>query len=227
MTYIYAEGKYDKFGVKIGRMPLWNNVDSGMTVDDFFSGLQLIYGDKVKVQVEGGRWKGPWTNPSDYAGIELRYDDKSRFDAGLSYRHFKTKDLKTRGGYGNEEKANVWSVGAGYKFNDDLKLSGAFSKNNKANDYSKAFNVGLNYKGANRKAGSWGAFAFYRYVGQNVAFAPTYDSFGRRANKKGVDIGLNWSPIKNTLTQVSYFWGKTLDTKENDRTFFGRVSFFF
>ena len=233
LTYIFAEGNYNKFNVKLGRMPFVSKADSNasgsLLLDDFFSGIQLNYGDKFKAQVEAGRWS-KFTKAADYAGIELLYNDKKNFNIGAGYRYFKTDSFSTRTGYDtNQEanKANIWSVGAGYKFSD-FKLDAAYAKNGKADSYNKAYNFELNYKGAERKkVGTWGAFIAYRYVGTNVGFAPTYDSYNRRSNKKGVDLGVTFTPFKDTFAKISYFSGKTIDTNEKDRTFFGRMSWFF
>ncbi len=222
LTYIYAEGKYGKFTVDLGKMPLFSNADQGLVVDDFFSGGRIIYGSKLKFQLEGGGWSGgPFSsdNRADYVGAELLYDDGSRFDGGLAYRYFKDK---------NKDKDSIFSVGAGYKFGDKVKLSGAYAHNSKAIDRKNSYNVELAYGGANRKnPGSWGIFAAYRYVSAEVGLAPTYDVWYGTDHKRGVEFGLTYAPMKNTWTKVSYFTGKTLDTKQKDRQFFGRVSWYF
>ena len=41
------------------------------------------------------------------------------------------------------------------------------------------------------------------------------------------EIIASWSPLHNTKTEIHYFTGKTLDTKKDTQTFFGRVSWFF
>lgn len=238
LTYIFAEGNYGKFNVKLGRMPFFSNADEGLIVDDFFSGVQLTYGDKFKVKADVGAWnlnnsKLSSTVTDDttanYQGIELLYDDKERFNAGLSYRHFNSDFFKGVSGYGaDQDDANIWAIGAGYKFAGTTRLFGTYARNTKADNYKKGYNIELSYKGANRNnPGSWGVFAAYRYVGINLGLASTYDPFGRRANKKGVELGATWTPLKNIWTKLSYFNGKTLDTNEKDRTFFGRVSFYF
>ena len=231
LTFIYAEGKYGKFNVKLGKMPFNSNADGLLVMDDFFSGGQLTYGDKFKAKLELGRWNLDNSNmdisdASNYGGIELLYDDDERFNFGVGYHHFKSHEFANAVGYGDESKANIVSVSAGYKFGD-FELSAAYAKNNKADEFNKAYNFELSYAGADKNPGTWGAFVAYRYVADNVSFAPTYDSYGLSSNKKGVDFGVNWSPFKNTLTELSYFHGKTLDTKETNKTFFGRVSFFF
>ena len=81
--------------------------------------------------------------------------------------------------------------------------------------------------GKSKKANAWGIWGAYRYVGSNVSFAPTYDTFGNLSNKKGVEVGVNWSPLDNTLTSIQYFNGKGLDTDKDTETLFGRVSWFF
>ena len=143
LTYIFAEGNYNKFNVKIGRMPFVSKADSNasgsMLVDDFFSGIQLNYGDKFKVQLEAGRWS-KFAQATDYEGIELLYNDKKHFNAGVGYRHFESDSFATRAGYDaaqQESDANIWSVGAGYKFSD-FKLDATYAKNEKAEDYEKA-----------------------------------------------------------------------------------------
>ncbi|MBQ9487188.1 MAG: porin [Selenomonadaceae bacterium] len=232
LTYIYAEGTYGKFGINVGKMPFYTLADEGLFMDDFFSGVELTYGDKFKGILHGGRWqlgnsRMGLSDSSSFGGVELLYNDGKRFNFGAGYHHFKSDDFSNAAGYGDTDKASIVTVGAGYKFGD-FKISAAYAKNTKADDFSKAYNFALNYAGANRnKKGSWGAELAYRYVADNVSFAPTYDSHGMLSNKKGVDFGLTWTPIKNTFTKVSYFHGKTLGTNETTKTFYGRVSFFF
>ena len=246
VTYAFAEGNYDKWTFRVGRMPIYTDVDNGLVMDDFFSGGQIVYGDKFKVALMAGRWNLNNANvyvndeikddAASYQGAEISYGDRDSFFIGAGYHHFRSDDLKNLTGYvknsesssSRKKNAGVWSVGASYKFFDAVTLEGAFAKNSKAYDYEKAYNIELSYKGASRNTpGSWGLGVAYRYVGQNVSLAPTYDTWGLSANKKGVDVYASWSPLKNTYTQINYFWGKTLDTKEKTKTFFGRVSWFF
>ena len=229
LTFAYAEGKYldDKLTLAIGKMPFYTNVDDGMLIDDFFTGAAVTYGDKVKLSVAGGRWSGVTDDPANYVGGELSYDNDKLY-VGAGYHHFRSDDFRTLPGYKNSRDANVWAVGARYNFDNGFKVGGAFAKNNKASDFEKSWYAGLGYKGADKKvAGSWGINAAYRYIGQNVSLCPTYDLYALRSNKKGVDIGVEWTPIYNTRVELGYFWGKTLDTREDDKTFFGRASWFF
>ena len=232
MTFIYAEGKYGKFNVKLGKMPFFSDADGGLVMDDFFSGAQLTYGDKFKAKLEAGRWNLDNSNmgiddKSSYVGAELLYDDDERFNFGVGYHHFKSEEFANAPLYGDKNKAGIISVGAGYKFGD-FELLGSYAENTKADDFKKAYNIELDYAGADRnEPGSWGLYVAYRYAGDNVSFSPTFDEYELRSNKKGVTFGATWSPFKNTYTEANYFHGKTLDTNETTKAFFGRVSFFF
>ncbi|MBR4642419.1 MAG: S-layer homology domain-containing protein [Selenomonadaceae bacterium] len=242
LTYAFAEGKYfdDKLTLMVGRMPFYTNVDDGLVMDDFFSGFAAVYGDKFKVALMAGRWNLENANlnlPSDasladaassYQGAEISYDNNKLY-VGAGYHHFRSDDFQSLPGYKkNEKNANVWTVGARYNFDCGIHLGGAYASNTKADEYKRSWWAGLGYKGADRKvAGTWGINVAYRYVGQNTSLAPTYDTFALRTNKKGVDITVDWAPLYNTYVQLGYFTGKTLDTRKDDQTFFGRASWFF
>ena len=56
LTYVYADGQYGNFDVKLGKMPLYSTADDGLVVDDYFSGAQVGFGKDLKVTLEAGRW---------------------------------------------------------------------------------------------------------------------------------------------------------------------------
>ncbi len=225
VPFAYAEGTYDKFQINLGKMAFYTNVDDGMVMDDYFSGAQLVFGSKFKVALMAGRYSksGDLNDPANYQGGELSYET-DKFYIGAGYHHFNSDDFKA---LYNEDDANVWTVGARYNIGD-VNVHGAYANNTKADDFDYSWTAGLSYKGADKtKPGSWGISADYRYISDYVSLATTYDTFGMRSHKKGVDIGATWAPIMNTQVYLNYFWGKTLDTHQDDKTFFGRVSFFF
>jgi len=236
LRYGYAEGTYGKFQINVGKMPFYTNVDDGLVMDDFFSGAQIVYGDKFKVALMAGRWSGTISNignndPASYQGGELSYDNDKLY-IGAGYHHFRSDYFRglnalDRKLYKNSDDASVWTVGARYNFGD-FKIRGAYASNIKAKEYKRSWTAGLAYKGADKKhAGTWGISADYRYVSELVSLAPTFDSYTLSSHKKGVDIGVDWTPIDNTYVAFNYFKGKTLDTKQDTETLFGRVSFFF
>lgn len=47
-----------------------------------------------------------------------------------------------------EDNANIWSVGAGYNFDGNWDLFGAYANNTSADNYETAHTVQLKYKGA-------------------------------------------------------------------------------
>ena len=228
----YAAGDYGKLKINVGRMDFYTNVDEGLVMDDFFSGAQVVYGDKFKIALMAGRWSG--TNdidPSSYQGGEISYDNEKLY-IGAGFHHFRSDyfralheaDAKV---YKDTNNADVWTVGARYNFGD-FGLTGAYASNTKAKEFKRSWNAGLSFKGATpSKPGSWGINAAYHYVSDYVSLATTYDTYGKRSHKKGVDVGLEWSPILNTKVYFNYFWGKQLANNEDTKTFFGRVSWFF
>ena len=222
----YAQGTYDKFTLNVGKFDFYTNVDDGLVMDDFLSGAAVTFGNQFKVALMAGRYSsdGGFTDPASYQGGELSYDN-DKFYIGAGYHHFNSDDFKAM--Y-NEDDANVWTVGTRYTFGGGVNLHGAYANNTKADEEKKSWTAGLSYKGADRKKpGSWGISADYRYVSKYVSLAPTYDTWFNNPHRKGVDIGLTYTPIYNTRLQLGYFFGKTLDTDENLRTFFGRASWFF
>ena len=240
LTYIYAEGAYDKFKVALGKMPLYSTNDDGLVADDFFSGAQLSFGSKVQAVLEAGRWNIVRGNgagaaftrdtTANYQGIQLNYSN-SKFFGGLGYRRFTSEGFRDVADYSrkdNEDSANIFSVGASYRFDRNFNLSGAYAKNTKADKYASGYSVKLSCKGARRgSAGTWGAHAAYRYVSRNVSLAPTYESMFSENHRKGWEIGLQYVPVKNIMADIIYFQGKELDTDLDSKTLYGRVRWYF
>ena len=259
LTYVYADGQYRNFEVKLGKQELFSTADAGLVVDDYFSGASVTFGKDLKATLEAGRWNlenangdvngynpelkdSKYTNlqgdsAANYQGAELNYGP-NKLRLGAAYRHFNSNAFTKIAGYSNgtskSDDANIWSVGAGYKFDHNWDLFGAFAQNTEADNYDTAHNIQLSYKGAETaNKGTWGAYAAYRYLGSNASLAPTYDTahFGitsdAHLNEKGWEVGASYVPFHNVLTSVAYFDGKKLDTDRDAETLFGRVSFFF
>ncbi|MFV0637153.1 porin [Mitsuokella sp. WILCCON 0060] len=243
LTYVYADGQYKNFDVKLGKMPLYSVADDGLILDDFFSGAQVNFGKDLKTTLEAGRWDladeankhiadaAATDSAANYQGIELNYAP-SKLRLGAAYRHFNSDAFTHVTNYRNgstSDDANIWSVGAGYKFDHNWNLFGAFAKNDEADNYETAHNIQLSYKGSDiANKGTWGAYAAYRYLGQNVSLMPTYDTaHTSHLNEKGWEVGADYVPFQNVYTAVEYFDGKDLATDRDAKTLFGRVSFFF
>ena len=239
MTWGMAEGNYGKLNLKVGKQIFYDNVGDGLTLDTFFSGAQVNYGSKWKINAEAGRFDLSDTflsyvsddDTANYQGVELSYDTGSKFYLGASYRHFNSSAFKSAASYNLKGKvqddADIWGVGVGYKLDKNVKLFYSYAQNPTADDYNRSWTGQLSYKGSNKKRNGWGAWAAYRYIGSNVSFVPTYDTYTKTSNKKGVEVGLDWSPLDNTLASFQYFNGKTLYSDKDTDVLFARASWFF
>ena len=241
----YAEGKYDNLDLRFGKMGLFSDESDGLLVDDEFSGARVQFGNVLKTTLEAGRWSNiENTKKQGETGYNAAYDDSAadyqgimltgeqgKVSGGVAYRHFNSNAFGSFGSYSKnnkEDNANIWSAGLGYRFDSNWKLSGAYAQNTEADAFDKSGNVQIDYKGAeDENAGTWGAYAAYRHIGQNVSFAPTYDTFGT-SNKKGWEVGTEYVPFKNVHAYLYYFDGEKLEGNNVDtHSLFGRVSFFF
>ena len=242
---VWAQGDYKNFQVKLGKMPFFSTETAGMLFDDQFSGAQVTFGKNLKATLEAGRWDLNSANTqsnlhdaagktdddaANYQGIALN-GTAGKLYGGAAYRHFNSNVFKQTTGFEkNTDEANIWSVGAGYTFDKNWNLYGAYAKNEKAESDATAHNIQLNYKGAQKaNKGSWGAYTAYRYMGQNVAFAPTYETFLSAGvnNVKGWEVGTEYVPFTNVTAATYYFNGKQLDNDRDAELLFGRVNFWF
>ncbi len=242
---VWAQGDYKNFQVKLGKMPFFSTETAGMLFDDQFSGAQVTFGKNLKATLEAGRWDLNSANTqsnlhdaagktdddaANYQGIALN-GTAGKLYGGAAYRHFNSNVFKQTTGFEkNTDEANIWSVGAGYTFDKNWNLYGAYAKNEKAESDATAHNIQLNYKGAQKaNKGSWGAYTAYRYMGQNVAFAPTYETFLSNGvnNVKGWEVGTEYVPFTNVTAAAYYFNGKKLDNDRDAELLFGRVNFWF
>ena len=177
---------------------------------------------------------------ASYQGIGLN-GTAGKLYGGAAYRHFQSdlfkhvnevkESYKSYKGYkANTDEADIWSVGAGYTFDKNWNINGGYAKNEKADRFGTAHNIQLNYKGAQKaNKGSWGAYTAYRYMGGNVAFAPTYETFLNCGvnNVKGWEVGTEYVPFTNVTAAAYYFNGKQLANNNDAELLFGRVNFWF
>jgi len=252
---VWAQGDYKNFQVKLGKLPFYSTETAGMLLDNQFSGAQVTFGNQLKLTAEAGRWdldnainqsaiyKAATKTKSEtdktlaygdqtasYQGVALN-GTAGKLYGGAAYRHFESDLFKHVDGFKKDaDEANIWSLGAGYKFDKNWNLYGAYAKNEKAEADATAHNIQLNYKGAQKaNKGSWGAYTAYRYMGQNVAFAPTYETFLNCGvnNVKGWEVGTEYVPFTNVTAAAYYFNGKQLENDRDAELLFGRVNFWF
>ena len=252
---VWAQGDYKNFQVKLGKLPFYSTETAGMLLDNQFSGAQITVGNQLKFTAEAGRWDldnainqsaiyKAATKTKSETDKTLAYGDQTasyqgvalngaagKLYGGAAYRHFESDLFKHVDGFKKDaDEANIWSLGAGYKFDKNWNLYGAYAKNEKAEADATAHNIQLNYKGAQKaNKGSWGAYTAYRYMGQNVAFAPTYETFLNCGvnNVKGWEVGTEYVPFTNVTAAAYYFNGKQLANDRDAELLFGRVNFWF
>ena len=250
----YAQGDYNNFQVKLGKMELYSaegySAPGALVFDDEFSGAEVSFGKDLTVKLQAGRVNlkdsfkskvldidDPTAPPAqryyradtaNYQGVELQYD-KNNFLAGAAYYRLSSNDFRPLTKK-EKDKMNIWGVNLGYRFDKNALLYGAYAHNNDVDDstYKKSYQFGLDYKGAEpMDKGSWGAYVAYRHLGAASPFA-TQD--GAMFGSKGIEIGTNYTLFKNVVLSAKYFNGKALDdTNNNDKVskLFGRVEFFF
>ena len=238
---VWAQGDYKNFQVKLGKFaPL----DNDTIFDTTFSGAEVSFGNTVKFTLGAGRndlngkydtandkingyFSGDATANYQYAGLDY---SKNKLALGVSYHHLNSADFANIPNYKDDgstsDEANVWMLKAGYTFSKNVAMSGFYAQNHDANDQKNAYNMQVNYKGAQAEnKGTWGAWVAYRYLGQNAALFSTYDA--TEAGYKGWELGANYTPFKNIVTTFRYGNEKNLATDQKGTVLFGRVNFFF
>ena len=194
--------------------------------------------DKDLVQGAGVTDINPVTTVS-YQAIELNSDPTQKFTYGLGYHHYASGNFKNRALFNNynnttgkaynDEELNIWSIGLGYRFDKNTRLSGAYATNTSGDverKFRQAWSVQFNYKGVNAKdVGSWGAFVAYRHLGNYASVVPTYNSMF--SGQKGVQVGVQYALFQNIVGMLEYYNGKNLVTDKRQDTIFGRVELYF
>ena len=242
----YVQGKLGGMAVTAGRYNMF--LANGNIYDTRADGIELAYGDKVKVTGVAGRAsddiytdlaidlggldaKGHYT-PHTYVGGALEADFGA-INATAGYYNF--KDIL---GSGSNVDNGIWFVGAGTNFGDFglnamyLKgdLSGVNKNIEKALD-DDGWTVGLTWKGAEAdKAGSYGLFANYYDQGAQTYIAHTtdantFDGLGF----KGYGVGANYTVAKNMVFTAVYYdtEAKATGDKAKDKIIWTDLTFTF
>lgn len=234
----WAEGHYTNFTVKIGKMYQWDNATRGLLMDNTFSGVEVDFGKTVQVVLAGGRaeqgndtWYTKDDKPytSTYGVVEVRYVGE-KFDIGAGYRMFKAGNFNNNT---NDDSVNVWNVGAGYRFNQDWAINGAYAKasgDTFANDRDTSYRFAVQYGQMDPSvANSFDVILSYRKMdmdGMNK-FGSGDAQYGAF---KGWGLQVDYAPIENIVLELEYAAGTdfTANTAADDKKiFYGKVEFLF
>ena len=211
----YVQGKIGGVAVTAGRYNAF--FANGNIYDDRADGIELAYGDKVKIMAAAGRANSAYETGDEigartYAGGEIAADFGA-VNATAGYYNFKDITGKDSG----IDNA-IWFVGAGTTFGD-FSLNGMYLKGDASGDetwYNESdddgWTVGLAYKGANAaEKGTWGLFANYYDQGAQTYIAHTTDAEwfnvggGLNDGFKGYGVGANYTVAKNMVATVAYY----------------------
>ena len=235
----YVEGPLGAATVQAGRLPVFTA--QGMLFDDRISGAQVSFGDTFKTTLAAGRYSednhsAEYTNinakdiTAEYYGVQFDWQATDKMAVNAGYTQLTSIDQGT-GLYDdtfvalNDDNLGIWYLGGSYAFDDNVKLVGEYAQSD-ADYLEKAGIVEIQYKGSDiADPGSWGAYAGYRHLGNNVVIASTYDDAS--AGQKGYVVGASYVPAENILATIEYFDGKDMDVDQDADKFFGQVEFFF
>ncbi len=239
VEYMYAQGVYGKCTIDLGSFENQEPVTEGMLWDHNFTGAKVSYGGKnVKVQAMAARanaedYFGGKKGAADMWGINVQVKAK-KLTAGAGFYDFKNGDgmadfNKHKNNTPGTDKVKIWTVGAGYQFDKNVRLYGNYAQNTKGRDskQKKAYVIEVDYKGIDlAKRGSYGAHIAYKYLGEQVVTGKcTYDySF---ADLKGIEAGVDYVLDKNVLLNLGYFNGKQIHNNKKGEVLFSRVHFYF
>ena len=215
------------------------------------------------------------TDPSTLVGIRVDYNEGTKgFFGGAGYYAIKDDDLAwtrrkfydelaagdydTNGSFDADKaksnmkrynKASIWTLNLGYKFNEKTMLRGAYARNTKADWEKDSWQVELRYgdygnpvsrtgdwrdRSLKVAKGQWAVWAGYRKFGTNTTFQGTMNDDALQGTK-GVIVGASWAPFDNIGIILKYFSGKYISDSGGyfrsgagkAQKLFGRVEFFF
>ena len=170
---------------------------------------------------------------SNVVGLNVQYNGagvNNGIYGGVSYYHAKNDDFQNYYYSSDNEtnKASIWAVNLGYRFNEMATLQGAYARNGKADWEKDAWKVLArygNYDNASEK-GQWAVWAGYSKFGNNVGIGSDQTD-DIRTGSKGWHIGASYAPFKNIGVILRYAQGKYLVDNEKYKKFFARAEFFF
>ena len=232
----YVQGKLGGMAVTAGRYNAF--FADGNIYDNRANGVELSYGDKVKLSLAAGKatdeitklYVLEGTTGGNYAGGALSADFGA-VNATAGYYNFKDI-LQKDSGIDNA----IWFVGAGTSFGDFglnamyLKGDASYQGHDLDGLDDDGYTVGLTWKGAEAaKAGSYGLFANYYDLGGQTYIAHTTDADTFDGEGfKGYGVGANYTVAKNMVFTAAYYDTKSkLNSSDKDKIIWTDLTFTF
>ena len=233
----YVQGKLGGMAVTAGRYNAF--FADGNIYDNRADGVELSYGDKVKLSLAAGKATDEitklyvpegTTTGGNYAGGALSADFGA-VNATAGYYNFKDI-LQKDSGIDNA----IWFVGAGTSFGDFglnamyLKGDASYQGHDLDGLDDDGYTVGLTWKGAEAaKAGSYGLFANYYDLGGQTYIAHTTDADTFDGEGfKGYGVGANYTVAKNMVFTAAYYDTKSkLNSSDKDKIIWTDLTFTF
>ena len=232
----YLEGRLGGMDVTAGRYNAF--FADGNIYDNRADGVELSYGDKVKLSLAAGKatdeitklYVLEGTTGGNYAGGALSADFGA-VNATAGYYNFKDI-LQKDSGIDNA----IWFVGAGTSFGDFglnamyLKGDASYQGHDLDGLDDDGYTVGLTWKGAEAaKAGSYGLFANYYDLGGQTYIAHTTDADTFDGEGfKGYGVGANYTVAKNMVFNAAYYDTKSkLNSSDKDKIIWTDLTFTF
>ena len=239
--HAFVEGKLGGVAVKAGRYDAF--FADGNIYDAEADGLELSYGDKVKITGFAGKGTDAETVLNDetidstygkYVGAEISAELQ---DVNAKIGYFKYRDMFENSAERKGMDNKILYVGADYTVGD-VNVAAMYLKGDTNSKYEQKFGkadddgvvVTLSYKGAEAdEVGSWGLFATYYNQGGQTYVAHTTDANTFDNNGfKGYGIGANYTFAKNMVGTVVYYDTENkLDSKEDDQRLWADLTFTF
>lgn len=212
---------FNTVDLSAGRFPLTLGYGLLSGTTGGYDAVQVAFGgDKVKGWVaygdnslKAGRSMSLATPPKDTAAVTTA---NIAYDVNKNLQFLGSAYVSGTDSYHYE----IYSLGTKVKLNPQFTLTGAYAKNEDAQEKNgttedKAYFAQLGYKGADKKApGSFGIFTQYWKAGANavdhrlpslpVFEALTGDEFSRDWGIKGYGVGFNYTFTKNAIFTATY-----------------------
>ena len=232
----YLEGRLGGMQVTAGRFNQF--LVDGNLYDNPLDGVNLVYGNKVKVGAYYGR-------PTDQVGYDADRNqgfdynkawganvsaDLGGFNLTAGYDKFTNSEAKADLGSGLDDNG-VWNVGAKYNFNDKASLGAIYMKSDLDVDSmgdnlsNKGIVVTGTIMGADEeKPGSWGLWGKFYDQGMGTVIAHTMNGAYSTNGFKGWGAGLNYTFARHMVGAVEYYDLDRKGDSTSDKTIWSELA---